>query len=323
MKATDKPRWYKCDVPKEELKQLMRKSDIAGIIHTALYLTLLIGLGTAAYFSIGTVWMIPAFFIYGTVYCFWNHMMHETFHGTPFKNKKLNGFWCWISSFFNGVEMVHNRYGHLQHHNFTYYEEDDPEIEIQRTITLWKMLPKFIAVGLFNPIPIARHALGILDKETRSIVPKNEWNKMIWSSRWWLLGHSLIIASCFIFNSWLPAVYTIFARFYGAPLGRSLDLIQHIGMEVNVRDHRLCTRDVYLNPLTRFLYWNMNYHIEHHMFPAVPFHALPKLHEKIKTQLPETYSSWLAAYREIISTVLKQQKDPTYCFTPKLPEKTL
>ncbi|QBG47203.1 hypothetical protein EGM51_07260 [Verrucomicrobia bacterium S94] len=218
--------------------------------------------------------------------------------------------------------MVHNRYGHLQHHNFTYHEEDDPEIEIQRTITLWKMLPKFVAVGLFNPIPVARHALGIIDEETRQIVPKNEWNKMIWSSRFWLMGHSLIISSCSIFNTWLPVVYTIFARFYGAPLGRSLDLIQHIGMEVNVRDHRLCTRDVYLNPLTRFLYWNMNYHIEHHMFPAVPFHALPKLHEKIKNQLPQTYPGWLAAYREIIPTVLKQQKNPEYCFTPKLPEET-
>ncbi|QBG47202.1 hypothetical protein EGM51_07255 [Verrucomicrobia bacterium S94] len=94
MKATDKPRWYKCDVPKNELKQLIQKSDAAGLLHTLLYLALLISLGTVAYFSLGTPWMIPAFFAYGTVYCFWNHMMHETFHGTPFKNKRLNGFWC-------------------------------------------------------------------------------------------------------------------------------------------------------------------------------------------------------------------------------------
>lgn len=92
MKATDKPRWYKCDVPKNEMKALMQKSDAVGITHTALYLTLLIGLGVLAYRAIGTPWVIPAFFAYGTVYCFFNHMMHETFHGTPFKNKNLNGF---------------------------------------------------------------------------------------------------------------------------------------------------------------------------------------------------------------------------------------
>ncbi len=320
MKNTDKPRWFKCEIPKDELKTLMEKSDAKGLIHTGLYLTLLISLGVAAYYSIGTVWLIPAFFAYGTVYCFWNHMMHETFHGTPFKSKALNEFWSWVSSFLNGVEMVHNRYGHMQHHNFTYHEGDDPEIEIYRPVSIWKMIPKFFAFGLFNPVPVIRHALGIIDESTKQMVPKNEWKKMIRSSRFWLLGHGLIIASCFIFHTWLPVVFTIFARFYGAPLGRSLDLIQHIGLEINVRDHRLCTRNVYLNPLTRFLYWNMNYHIEHHMFPAVPFHALPKLHEKIKGQLPPTYPNWFAAYRELIATVLKQQKDPTYKFTPVLPD---
>ena len=51
-------------------------------------------------------------------------------------------------------------------------------------------------------------------------------------------------------------------------------------------DHRLNSRTVYMNPVTRFLYWNMNYHVEHHMFPMVPYHALPALHEEIKDDLP-------------------------------------
>ena len=41
-----------------------------------------------------------------------------------------------------------------------------------------------------------------------------------------------------------------------------------------------------MNPVSRFLYWNMNYHVEHHMFPMVPYHALPQLHEEIKADLP-------------------------------------
>ena len=31
-----------------------------------------------------------------------------------------------------------------------------------------------------------------------------------------------------------------------------------------------------MNPVSRFIYWNMNYHVEHHMFPMVPYHALPQ-----------------------------------------------
>ena len=46
-----------------------------------------------------------------------------------------------------------------------------------------------------------------------------------------------------------------------------------------------------MNPLFRFVYWNMNYHTEHHMFPMVPYHALPKLHEMLEQDmLPAT--SW-------------------------------
>ena len=39
--------------------------------------------------------------------------------------------------------------------------------------------------------------------------------------------------------------------------------------------------------LSRVLYWNMNYHIEHHLYPSIPFHALPALNAAIRDQLPE------------------------------------
>ena len=61
-----------------------------------------------------------------------------------------------------------------------------------------------------------------------------------------------------------------------------------------------------MNPIFRFLYWNMNYHVEHHIFPTVPYHALPKLHEAIKADCPPPYPSSIAAYREIIPALLRQ-----------------
>ena len=65
---------------------------------------------------------------------------------------------------------------------------------------------------------------------------------------------------------------------------------QHLGLAEDVLDHRLNSRTVYMNPIFRFLYWNMNYHVEHHMFPLIPYHALPKLHEEIKARLPDALS---------------------------------
>ena len=67
-------------------------------------------------------------------------------------------------------------------------------------------------------------------------------------------------------------------------------LTQHAGLAENVLDHRLNCRTVYMNPVNRYLYWNMNYHVEHHMFPLVPYHALPRLHAAVKDDCPTPYA---------------------------------
>ena len=86
-------------------------------------------------------------------------------------------------------------------------------------------------------------------------------------------------------------------------------LLQHGGLADNVVDHRLNTRTVYMNPISRFIYWNMNYHIEHHMFPMVPFHAMPRLHELVKDDLPPPNPSILHAYREMVPALIRQLRN--------------
>jgi len=70
----------------------------------------------------------------------------------------------------------------------------------------------------------------------------------------------------------------------------------------------------------RFLYFSMNYHIEHHMFPTVPFHALPRLQERLQPYLPRAYSGLADAYREIIPALIRQSKDANYFVLRELPE---
>jgi fatty acid desaturase len=87
-----------------------------------------------------------------------------------------------------------------------------------------------------------------------------------------------------------------------------------------VLDHRLCARTVYMNPIFRFLYLNMNYHVEHHMFPMVPYHALPKLHEAVKADTPIPSASTIEAYfGEIIPALWRQRTDPNYTVRRPLP----
>jgi fatty acid desaturase len=54
-------------------------------------------------------------------------------------------------------------------------------------------------------------------------------------------------------------------------------------MEGSVLDR---TRSFDPGPLGRLLMWNMPFHAEHHAYPAVPFHALPRLHEALAAHLP-------------------------------------
>jgi fatty acid desaturase len=107
--------------------------------------------------------------------------------------------------------------------------------------------------------------------------------------------------------------------FYGAWLHLVFNLTQHAGLAEDVLDHRLNTRTVYLNPIFRFIYWNMNYHVEHHMFPMAPYHALPALHQAIKADTPPAYRSLWEAYREIVPTLLRQRRDPSYFVVREAP----
>ena len=75
-------------------------------------------------------------------------------------------------------------------------------------------------------------------------------------------------------------------------------ITQHMGLKEDTKDHRESTRSVRLNPIFSFIYWKMEYHIEHHMFPMVPSYNLPKLYDEIKDQLPKP-QSFYEAYKEI------------------------
>ena len=66
---------------------------------------------------------------------------------------------------------------------------------------------------------------------------------------------------------------------------------------------------------------NMNYHLEHHMLPAVPYHALPGIHEAIRDQTPQAYISLWDVYREMVPALIRQAtKDPDYHIERSLPQ---
>jgi fatty acid desaturase len=109
-------------------------------------------------------------------------------------------------------------------------------------------------------------------------------------------------------------------RLYGAWHHVLTGVLQHLGLAENVSDHRLNTRTVLMNPISRFIYLNMNYHLEHHMFTMVPYYNLPKLHELIKHDVPKPELSILSAYKRLLPVLVKQLKYKDAVIVPDLPE---
>ena len=103
-----------------------------------------------------------------------------------------------------------------------------------------------------------------------------------------------------------PLWFLILPRLLGAPVMLLFTLIQHVEMQENSPSILDSTRSFRATWLGRFLYANMNNHIENHLYPQVPFYALPQLHEAVKEQLPEPDPDFLRTNAEVLSVVLRR-----------------
>lgn len=56
------------------------------------------------------------------------------------------------------------------------------------------------------------------------------------------------------------------------------------------------TRTILTNRLTRFFMCNENYHLEHHLYPGVPWYHLPRLHQALKAELVDRGAPFIPSY---------------------------
>ncbi|MDO8358435.1 MAG: fatty acid desaturase, partial [Devosia sp.] len=213
------------------------------------------------------------------------------------------------------------RWSHARHHTDTVIVGRDPEIAVMRPPDLVRVVLNVF--GLLDAAKamsdMVRNALGNVSAEEKSFIPETEQPRVITIARIWLTIYVAVIALALVTRSWIPIVLVGTPRLYGAWHMVMCGLLQHGGLADNVTDHRLNSRTVYMNPISRFIYWNMNYHIEHHMFPMVPYHALPRLHALIKDDLPAPNRSILDGFREMVPAFLRQLRYEDYFVRRELP----
>lgn len=314
--------WYHTDVPRKQMKELMQRSDAPAIRDTIIWLGLMAIFAAGGIYFWGSWWAVPLFLAYGVLYgSATDSRWHECGHGTAFKTQWMNRAVYQLACFMIMRNPVTWRWSHARHHTDTVIVGRDPEIAVMRPPDLLRLIANF--VGLYDAWfaigDMLRNAAGNLSSAEKSFIPEMEQHKVIRVARIWLAIYAVVIGLALYMQSILPLMLVGLPRLYGAWHHVMTGLLQHGGLAENVTDHRLNSRSVLMNPISRFIYWNMNYHVEHHMFPMVPYHALPKLHEAIKHDLPAPTPSILAGYREMIPAFLRQLKYEDYFLKRELP----
>ena len=128
--------WYSPNIPRRELKALMQRSDLAGLMNFGPWLVLLLASGGVAYVAWGSWWAIPAFLVYGTLYTSSDAHWHECAHGTAFRSRWLNEGFYHLLSFMCLREAYLWRWSHARHHTHTMMVGRDPEITVPRPANL-------------------------------------------------------------------------------------------------------------------------------------------------------------------------------------------
>ena len=324
--------WYKPKIDKKTLKELSKRSDSKGLIDISVFIVALLLSGYLCVVSWGTLWSIPALLLYGNIfYCKIISIQHETNHETYFKTRALNKFFYHITSLLGGFEAVRWKWSHFHHHTYTIFTHEevyDYENNSPKPTEPIRFLLNFLPLGPliniqkirhFTHFEIIKHSFGIITPVVNITVPEKEIKKIINSSRLYVGFWLIIIASSILFKTWLPIIMLILPPFYGNTILMICGMTQHAGLADNVKDHRKSTRTVIMNPFFSFLYSNMEYHIEHHIFPKIPCHNLKAFHQVVKDQMPTPKKGLWGAYKEIMPALFKQAKNPEYKIPLSIP----
>ncbi len=315
--------WFTCTVPRDEMRAFMRKDNYHAVISFGLWFLLLAAVGFLAFRLYPSPWAIPAFFLYGVIYCGNNPRWHETSHGTCFRTPWLNDIFYFFCGAMEFRDFVDFRWSHARHHSYTYMSGIDPEIAVPTPANLFHMVLDFfyLRMGYFAVRNLILNSIGRPHSSLAAYIPDDQFPRLFWSARAVLLLHLAAILWAVLARSWLPVLFFTLPRFFGAPFLWMFIYLQHVGLDHDVWDHRLSTRSLRLNFFLSFLFMNMESHVEHHIFPLVPFHALPRFRERVKDELPPPYTSLLQGTAELIPVLLRQQRDPAAHIVRPLPSK--
>ena len=292
----------------DTLKRLSRRHDRPGLVYLAQWALVLAATGIGIHHAQGTWWIYPAVFAHGVFLAVPAYALsHECGHGSAFRSRWLNETVFWITSLLYFEEPGHRRYAHARHHTYTWIEGKDAQMPFDTPLTLkgWLLEISGIAFFVYEARIFLRNALGWFGDDVREFTPASKLPKLKWGARACLAVYAALAALALLGQEWVM-LYLVLPRLAGGVVMLLFTLIQHVEMQENSHNILDSTRSFRTNRLGRFLYANMNHHIEHHLYPIVPFHKLPDLSAAIADQLPEPDPGLVRTNWEVLLMVINR-----------------
>ncbi len=279
-------------VPAARLRHLARRRNAPGLAFLAVHLAVLGLTGSLVALALGTWWVWPAMAAHGIVVVHLFAPFHETAHSSAFRSRRLNEAVYWTTGLVLGLPPAHFRLEHSAHHAHTSDPARDPEmIAASGTISgyLWyaTSIPYF--VNLLSSL--VRHPFGAFTPVERTFLPERHRGRVQRDAILMWLVYAAIAALSLLAGSTAALTFWLLPRVMGEPVMRIIRMSEH-GACPPVPDMLKNTRTVLTLRPIQWLNWNMAFHAEHHALPAVPFHALPALHQDLGPHLAELESGY-------------------------------
>ncbi len=253
---------------------------------------LLYGIGAAGAIAFGWLGAIPFYLLAAASLHGISLFTHEAVHGTL----SANPVWNRVAGAACAIPVLQNctayRVLHLRHHRHL-GEDGDPDHYANYTRWTWLVFClNWLRLLVGYPVYIvAIPILGFRHGTTRDRIGiAAEFAATVLII---IAVLSLPIPAKWLLHGWL--IPMLFINTMVNIRGMS----QHTLLE-NTSDDVLGTRTILTSRLVRFFMCNENYHLEHHLYPGVPWHHLPEVHAALAPELRELGAPYIASYSAFV-----------------------
>ncbi|MCP3386676.1 fatty acid desaturase [Bradyrhizobium sp. CCGUVB4N] len=246
----------------------------------------------------GVLWALPLVVAQGYLVAFLFMAVHETAHKTAFRGRGLNLAVGYLSAFIIGLPYEYYCLFHWDHHRYTQDPDKDPEL----IVGVKPASDTQLAIAYSGLLQVAgrlRLMLGhaITGKVVVPWIPENKRATIVTEARAYVASYALLLALSLWFSSalllWVWIVPLIIGQFFLRPYLYA----EHTGCE-RTRSAFENTRTTYTGAVVKWIAWNMPYHVEHHAYPSIPFHALPRLNGIVDGEIVYRGRGYIRTTRE-------------------------